>query len=90
MMGEKSGMYDQIPKLWDEATNYSEKLRAAYMLEDYIYKNPHLEQTQNNVRRVQLVKNKYKVDKPWSRSNLYLKEKLTEALNIDNKDADIF
>ena len=59
-------------------------MHAAYMLEDYIYKNPHLEQTQNNVRRVKLVKNKHLADKPWSKSHIYLKEKLTEALNIDS------
>ena len=39
---------------------------------------------------MKLVKNKQFVDKPWSRSHIYLKEKLTEALNIDNKDSDIF
>lgn len=39
---------------------------------------------------MQLVKNQNRLNKPWSRSNLYLKEKLTEALNTDNKDADIF
>ena len=54
------------------------------MLEDYIYKNPHLEQIQNNVRRVKLIKHKDEVDKPWTRSNLYMKEKLTEMLNTDN------
>ena len=44
MMGEKTGAYSQIPILWDEATTLPESLNAAYMLEDYIYKNPHLEQ----------------------------------------------
>ena len=44
MMGEKTGAYSQIPFLWDEATTLPESLNAAYMLEDYIYKNPHLEQ----------------------------------------------
>lgn len=84
MIGEKTGAYSQIPILWDEASTLPEQLNAAYMLEDYIYKNPHLEQIQNNVRRVKLIKHKDEVDKPWTRSNLYMKEKLTEMLNTDN------
>lgn len=61
-----------------------------YMLEHLISNHPSVQKYSDEVRRISMLRHKHTPDKPWGRSNQYLKTKLVEHLATDIKDADIF
>ena len=52
--------------------------------------HPYVQKYTDEVRRVGLLKHKHMINKPWSKSNRYLKSKLVEHLANDARDLDIF
>ena len=68
----------QIPTLFDQSSLYSDQLQVMYMQEHLVSNHPYVQKYTDEVRRVGLLKHKHMINKPWSKSNRYLKSKLVE------------
>ena len=60
-----------------------------YMHEQLIANHAGIQKYADDVRRMAHIRHKKAPNKPWSRSNRYLKSKVVENLAKDSKDLDI-
>jgi len=80
----------RIPLLFDQCKAYSDLLQVMYMQEQLISNHPTVQKYTDDVRRISILRHKNSLNKPWGKSNQYVKTKLVEHLANDAKDTDIF
>lgn len=61
-----------------------------YMLEHLISSHPSVQKYSDEIRRISMLRHKTAKNKPWAKSNKYLKTKVVEHLATDIKQSDIF